>query len=329
MHNEHAFAPFIKILGKGKKGSRSLTQEEACAAFGMILRNEAEPVQVGAFLMLLRVKEESAEELAGFVQAVRKELQNPADIVVDLDWPSYAGKRKHLPWFILSALLLAQNNIRVFMHGSAGHTTGRIYTESCFRSLGLPVAENWQQVQQAINQCSLCFFPLRHWCEPLQQLIDLRSAFGLRSPVHTLIRLVNPLASPTSLQSIFHPAYAESHSQAAQILGQHNALVIKGDGGEFERRPEADCKLFLLHNQQPLRETWPRRFEREHNTEEEIMDPERLLHLWRGTVQDKYAETAVIDTAALALRAMNRVQDADHAIQLAAQWWQNRNRQYL
>ena len=56
----------------------------------------------------------------------------PTNIAVDLDWSSYAGKRKHLPWFILSALLLAENGIRVFMHGSDGHTAGRIYTRKLF-----------------------------------------------------------------------------------------------------------------------------------------------------------------------------------------------------
>ena len=60
--SEHHFAQFIQILGKGKKGARSLTREEAQQAFGMILRGEAEPMQIGAFLMLLRVKEEDAEE---------------------------------------------------------------------------------------------------------------------------------------------------------------------------------------------------------------------------------------------------------------------------
>ena len=60
---EHAFAPFVRILGKGKTGTRSLTLSEAEEAFGMILSGQAEPVQVGAFLKLLRVKEETGEEL--------------------------------------------------------------------------------------------------------------------------------------------------------------------------------------------------------------------------------------------------------------------------
>jgi anthranilate phosphoribosyltransferase len=321
---EHPFAPYIRALGKGKKGSRSLTQDEARDAFSMVLSGTAEPVQIGAFLMLLRVKEESADELAGFVEAVRAQLAVPKNISADLDWSSYAGKRKHLPWFILAALLLAENGVRVFMHGTDGHTAGRIYTENCFNALGLPTAANWQDVSDKLDKQHLCFFHLQHWCKPLQDLIDLRNTFGLRSPVHTLVRLINPLAAATSLQSIFHPAYAENHSQAAFLLGQKNALVMKGDGGEFERRPEADCKLHLIHDSEKHIENWPRRFEKQPSSDE-ILDTQQLRAVWCGTQNDSYAEEAVIGTAALALRAMNRVPDQDSAYALAAQWWQSRN----
>ena len=84
--SEHRFAPYVRILGKGKSGSRSLSRAEARDAFGMILRGETRELQVGAFLMLLRVKEETGEELAGFVDACREEMIQPAtDIHADLD----------------------------------------------------------------------------------------------------------------------------------------------------------------------------------------------------------------------------------------------------
>ena len=55
----HPFARFVRILGRGKTLTRSLTAEEAEEAMGMILAGEARPEQIGAFLMLLRVKEET------------------------------------------------------------------------------------------------------------------------------------------------------------------------------------------------------------------------------------------------------------------------------
>ena len=53
---EHPFAQFVRILGKGKRGARGLTREEAREAMGMLLDVNAEEVQLGAFLMLLRHK---------------------------------------------------------------------------------------------------------------------------------------------------------------------------------------------------------------------------------------------------------------------------------
>ena len=85
---EHPFAPFVRILGKGKTGSRSLSQSEARDALGMILRGETEAVQVGAFLMLLRVKEETAEEMAPFRHREYTEAaprQTPAQLSGDCD----------------------------------------------------------------------------------------------------------------------------------------------------------------------------------------------------------------------------------------------------
>ena len=50
--SEHPFAKYVRILGKGKTGSRSLTQDEAHDAMTMVMRNEVEDIQLGAFLML-------------------------------------------------------------------------------------------------------------------------------------------------------------------------------------------------------------------------------------------------------------------------------------
>src|SRR5690606_18954923 len=131
---EHPFAPFVRILGKGKRGARGLTREEAREAMGMLLDGKAEDSQLGAFLMLLRHKEESAEEMAGFTEAIRQRLNAPA-IPVDLDWPSYAGKKRHLPWFLLAVKCLAGQGVRILLHGGGAHTAGRMYSEQLLAQL--------------------------------------------------------------------------------------------------------------------------------------------------------------------------------------------------
>lgn len=321
--SEHPFAQYVRILGKGKTGSRSLNFEEARQAMTMILRGETEDVQLGAFLMLLRVKEESAEELAGFVTAVRDQVNAP-ELTVDLDWASYAGKRRQQPWYLLAALTLARAGYKVLMHGAAGHTEGRVYSEQVLTSLGHPPCLSWQEAENALASHSFAFVPLRVFCPALQHIIDLRNLFGLRSPVNTLTRLINPCGAPYSLQSIFHPAYAESHQAAALLLGQRNAAVFKGEAGEAERRPEADLRLHLIQDGQASVEEWPRIISgRQEKLETLALD--MLQSVWRGESEDEYGELAVNGTLAIALRLLDKNHTAASALNLANNLWQNRH----
>ncbi|MBV1797963.1 hypothetical protein [Siccirubricoccus sp. G192] len=110
---EHPFATYVRTLGRGPGRSRALTRQEAREALRMVLRGEADPYQVGAFLMLLRFRGEDAEEVAGLTEAAREAAGAgpvPAGMApVDLDWPSYgAGRTRGAPWFLLAALTLAR-----------------------------------------------------------------------------------------------------------------------------------------------------------------------------------------------------------------------------
>lgn len=329
--NEHPFAQYVRILGKGKTGSRSLEQTEAYQAMTMILRGEVEDIQLGAFLMLLRIKEESHAELSGFVQAVRDHIQAPSGISVDLDWSSYAGKKRQLPWFLLSCFLLADQGIRIYMHGASGHTAGRLYTEEVLQQLNIPLARNWQDVEQQLSQHCFSFMPMQHLCPELKQIIDFRNYLGLRSPVNTLARLLNPLAAKHSIQSIFHPSYAEGHQQAAIDLGQPYAAVFKGEGGEIERKPEATCLVKMVNQGKAIEEHWPRLIEGRQAQPEQLQITD-LRTIWYGDdehPQYRYAHRAIVGTAAIAIRLLNKASNQKAALALAEQWWQARNRQRL
>lgn len=319
--DEHPFAEYIRILGKGKKGSRPLTQQEAYQAMRMILSGGVEAIQLGAFLMLMRVKEESAEELAGFAQAARDALGEPdAALQADLDWPSYAGKRRHLPWFILSALLLAENGVKVFMHGAGGHTAGRIYTEHALRSLGIVAANNMQEAAEQLRQRNFSFVALQHFCPKLQHMLELRPLLGLRSPVHSLARMLNPLHCGYSLQSIFHPGYRAVHQHAAQLAGPAHMSVFKGEGGEVERNPDVPCLVQSVHEGALCDEEWPALFAKRH-IKPESLELEQLAAMWRGEIRDAYAEETITGTAAIALKLLGKAETQQEAQALAERYW--------
>jgi anthranilate phosphoribosyltransferase len=328
-NGEHPFAQYVRILGKGKTGSRSLTQAEAYNAMQMILKGDVEDLQLGAFLMLLRVKEESHEELTGFVAAVRNHVSAPFDTIhPQLDWSSYAGKKKQLPWYLLSCFTLADHDVPIYMHGASGHTEGRLYTENVLQQLSIPTAKNWKEAQQQINHSNFSFMSLEFICPELKRIIDLRNYLGLRSPVHTLSRLLNPLAAPYSMQSIFHPSYGESHQQAAMALGQQYAAVFKGEGGEIERRPEASCTVKTVTDGIACEEFWPKMIEGR-QLQPEKLNVEDLVAVWRGQQEDAYAKDAIIGTLAIALKLLKKADTQQQAFALAQQYWQDRNRSRL
>ena len=323
---EHPFAETIRILGKGKKGSRSLTQDEAYQAMRMIMANEVLPEQLGAFLMLMRIKEETPEELTGFVLAVRKSCDLAGDNgLVDLDWASYAGKRRHLPWFLLSALLLAENGIKIFMHGAEGPASNRLYTQSALLSLGISPASSIEDAKHQLQNRHFSYLPLEQFCPQLQKIIDLRPILGLRSPVHTLVRLLNPFNARYSIQGIFHPSYRSVHQQAAALLQQPHMAVLKGEGGETERNPDMECLVQSVHSGELSEETWPALFSQRH-IRPEILVPGLLSSVWQGTIADEFGEASVIGTTAIALKLLGKAENQLQAQNLATDYWSQRNK---
>ncbi|ALH95859.1 glycosyl transferase family protein [Acinetobacter equi] len=319
---EHPFAQFVRIIGKGKNGARSLTYDEAYQAFSMILNNEVLDVQLGAFLMLLRVKEESVDELTGFVQATKDQLSFQ-NLTIDLDWSSYAGKRKHFPWFILSALTLAKHGFKIVMHGASGHTINRIYTEQVLEFLGHSICQNEQDVIDQLKQNNFAYLPLTVISPILDELISLRNIMGLRSPVHTLARLINPFNAKATLQAIFHPAYRSSHQQAAFQLGYQNSAVIKGEGGEFERNPDAKTLICGIKHGELYELELPKLTDNRSPIEEEL-DLDIFKAVWEGKQTHSYGELATIETIGIALYTMNVCTTYQEAITKAKQLWETR-----
>lgn len=320
---EHPFAQYVRIIGKGKNGARSLTYEEAYQAFSMILKQKVLDVQLGAFLMLLRVKEESVDELAGFVQATRDQL-NFAPLTVDLDWSSYAGKRKHYPWFLLAALTLAQSGYKVFMHGASGHTLNRLYTEQVLEYLGYSICQSEQDVEYELEQHNFAYLPLEAISPVLSDLISLRNIMGLRSPIHTLARLINPFNAKATLQAIFHPAYRSSHQQTASRLGYQNSAVIKGEGGEFERNPDARTLICGIKNSELYEYELPK-LTQERSLAEEELNLEKFKAVWEGKQTHVYGETAVTETMGIALYTMGVCSTYDEAMLKAKELWATRH----
>jgi len=317
------FAGFVATLGRGPGRSRALTRGEAREAMGMVLAGRADPHQVGAFLMLLRYRGEDPDEIAGLVEAARDAAGLPrAEFSADLDWPSYgSGKTRGAPWFLLAALALARAGVRVLMHGSNSFSGG-ITVEQALPALGLAPAGGIGEARAQLASDGFAYLPLRHLLPGMDALLELRRLFGLRSPVNTAARLLDPARAGAGVDGVFHPPYIDVHLAVAERLGRGRLLVVKGAGGEAERTPAKPGAAHLWDGATRREIALPA-------YDLPLPDPaldtrDGFAAIWHGDSDAARPLATIRATIALALLALGRADDARQAEADAARVWRAR-----
>ena len=319
----HDFAPIVRILGRGPGRSRSLTRAEARFALGEILAGRVEREQVGALLMLLRYRGEAVEEMVGLIEAARDHSDLPWRFArtVDLDWPSYAdGRTRGLPWYVLAALLLAKSGRLVLMHGPISGP-GRQPLIEAMTVLGIKPARSPHEAEAALDTTGFAFMPLEVVSPAMANLLALRGVLGLRSPMNTVGRLLDPAGAAGSIDGVFHPAYIALHLGAAAMLGRRVA-VLKGGGGEAEWTGVKSLLVTTRDGEQ----LWPAI---DGAGKPESARAADLVDVWHGRRRDPAGEAAVIATAAVALRAAGRCEDPLTLLAEARQLWQQRHERHF
>ena len=307
------FAPFVTTLGRGPGRSRALTRDEARQAFTMVLNGEPDPIQLGAFLMLLRYRGEDPEEIAGLVEAARARSGLGGRMPVDLDWPSYgAGRTRVAPWFLLSALALARSGVRVLMHGTNGFSSSATVLDA-LDLLGLQPAGSFAEAEAQLGARNFSYLPLATFAPEVDRLLGLRRLFGLRSPVNTVSRLLDPGTAPAGVAGVFHPAYIDVHLGAAERLGRPALVVVKGGGGEAERvgsKPMTAYRWVAGEGRTELALPALRA--------QSDVPPGDFVSVWRGSAPPP---VACVATIGLALLALDPAVSADEADYRAADIW--------
>ncbi|MBM7068879.1 glycosyl transferase family protein [Actibacterium sp. 188UL27-1] len=322
-------APYVRILGRGPGRARALTEDEAFKAMRLILSGDAAPEAVGALLMLMRYRGESAPEIAGFTRAVLDDLGSWKAVPATLDWPSYAaGRTRGRPLFLLSAKLLAAAGQKVLLHGWNSHQSPLASVNDALASLDIPAVSSPHEATARLETCGIAYVPLEAISRPGYNLIRLRDILGLRSCVNTVLRMLNPAEAMATVQGVFHPSYRDLQQDAGALLGRSTILVVKGGGGEFERHPGKLTQAYGLLggaaatlDAAPLLNATRRLHEPDHPTPP-------LADLWHGTAQDPFAEAVVVGTAGLALIAAGLCQTPAEGDAMARDLWTNRAQQH-
>ncbi|HEX4856938.1 MAG TPA: DNA-binding protein YbiB, partial [Limnobacter sp.] len=251
-------APFIKEIGRGKEGARSLSREQACMLYSAILKGEVSDFELGAVLIALRVKGETHEELIGFLDAIAanwpiagelrnrdaeaasgngSETRHAATWLQDLNQrsqqtgkpvvviPSYNGARRKPNFTPLLAGLLAQQGYPVLVHGLAHDFTGRVTSAQVFAYL------DWAAVN--LKHVAPVYLPMAQLYPRIEALLQTRKLLGVRSCTHTLVKLMVPSVFSNSIlvTSYTHPEFWHLQREVLCATG-HTALVLRGHEGE-------------------------------------------------------------------------------------------------
>ena len=227
-------SPYLKEIGRGAQGARALSREQAADLLGQVLDGQCTDLEVGAFCVAMRIKGETPDEMAGFLDATEARLARlPASDAPVVVLPSYNGARKLPVLTPLLALLLARQGLPVLVHGTPTEDS-RVPSAAVLASLGIGPRLPTERIARG----SVHFVPTGALHAGLQRLLDVRRAIGLRNSAHALVKLMNPVAGPALVVSSYtHPEYAESMAATLRLTGTP-ALLLRGTEGE----PVADAR---------------------------------------------------------------------------------------
>ena len=234
---------YIKEIGRGKDGARPLSREQAADLLGQVLDGNASDLEVGAFSLAMRIKGETPEEMAGFLDATHQRLAPlplHASGTPTVVLPSYNGARKLPVLTPLLALLLARAGVAVLVHGTPTESS-RVFSSEVLLALDIPA----QTAIESIAPGEVVFVPTGLLCPALKRLLDVRRAVGLRNPAHSLVKIMNPCVGKSLVVSSYtHPEYAISMAQTFELV-KANALLLRGTEGEVvadaRRMPQMDA----------------------------------------------------------------------------------------
>jgi len=197
----------IAKIGKGLKGAKDLTWEEAKLALNTIIDGQATASQIGAFLMAMRIKTESIAELAAFTATARKHASP-----------------------IAASLVAAAAGAGMFLHGVENPSLSYDLPQ-VLQHLKLPIAQSALEATEHASHHSWVYMDLAGYHASLTNLLDLRREFGLQNLAHQVARLLNPARLPSQVIGIAHPPYLNKMAEALDMLGTQRALIIQGVEG--------------------------------------------------------------------------------------------------
>ncbi|RJG45340.1 anthranilate phosphoribosyltransferase [Mesorhizobium sp. DCY119] len=228
----------------------ALTFEEAKEAFDIIMSGDATPGQIGAFLMALRVRGETVEEISGAVATMREKMLRVDAPAGAIDIVGTGGDGSHsVNISTASAFVIAGCGVPVAKHGNRG-LSSQTGAADVLMALGVKIDLTPEAIGHCIHEVGVGFMfaPAHH--PAMRHVGPTRVELGTRTIFNILGPLSNPAGVTRQMVGVFAAEWVEPVAETLKALGAENAWVVYGDGfdeitatGETNVAELADGKL--------------------------------------------------------------------------------------
>jgi anthranilate phosphoribosyltransferase len=220
--------PYLKRVIEGD----ALSRDEMAAALGIVMTGEATPAQIGAFMVAMRMKGETVEEIVGAATAMRARctpIRTPKGVVVD----TCGTGGDHSNTFNISttaAFVLAGCGAIVAKHGSHSNTSAS-GSADVLKQLGVNITASPEVVERCLAETGMGFLyaPALHGA--MKHAVGPRKELGIRSFFNVLGPLSNPAAAPFQVIGVYDKGLIPVLVPALGALGLAGAMVVHGDDG--------------------------------------------------------------------------------------------------
>lgn len=241
-----SFKPLIAKVATGA----SLTQAEASAAFNDMLSGEVTPAQMGGFLMALRVRGETVEEITGAVSAMRAKMLKvdaPADAIDIVG----TGGDGHGSYNVstLASIIVAACGVPVAKHGNRA-ASSKSGSSDVLTALGVKIGLPAPAVAACIREAGVGFMMAQTHHAAMRHVGAARAELGTRTIFNLLGPLSNPAGVKRQLLGVFSAAWLEPLAQVLRNLGSERVWLVHGADGLDEVTTTGPTKVTALEDGQ-------------------------------------------------------------------------------
>ncbi|MEM6934609.1 MAG: anthranilate phosphoribosyltransferase [Pseudomonadota bacterium] len=237
-----AFKSFV-----GLAANQALSRAEAEDAFGIIMEGEATPSQIGGFLMALRTRGETVDEIAGAAAAMRSRAAHVKAPPGAMDIVGTGGDGKGtLNISTATAFVVAGADVPVAKHGNKA-LSSRSGAADALTEMGVNVMVPAETAEKALAETGICFMmaPMHH--AAMRHVQPVRIELGTRVIFNILGPLTNPAGVKHQLTGAFAPEFLRPMAETLAALGSENAWLVHGSDGTDEISIAGTTRVVSLH----------------------------------------------------------------------------------